>query len=125
MIQTDALSRTSARRLEPLFQPVRIGDLTLKNRIAMAPMTRAMSPDGVPREDVARYYRRRAEVALASSSLRALSSRTGARGMIETHPASMAKRRLRAGAMSFRRCMQLAERSSRSFGMWDLFASRG
>jgi 2,4-dienoyl-CoA reductase-like NADH-dependent reductase (Old Yellow Enzyme family) len=61
MIQADARSRTGARRVEPLFQPVRIGDLTLKNRIAMAPMTRAMSPDGVPREDVARYYRRRAE----------------------------------------------------------------
>ena len=61
MIETDARSRTSARRLEGLFQRVRVGGLTLKNRIAMAPMTRAMSPDGVPRDDVARYYRRRAE----------------------------------------------------------------
>jgi len=33
----------------------------LPNRIAMAPMTRAMSPGGVPGENVARYYRRRAE----------------------------------------------------------------
>jgi 2,4-dienoyl-CoA reductase-like NADH-dependent reductase (Old Yellow Enzyme family) len=44
MIQTDALSRTSARRLEPLFQPVRIGDLTLKNRIAMAALSRCRRP---------------------------------------------------------------------------------
>jgi NADH:flavin oxidoreductase / NADH oxidase family len=47
--------------LEILFTPTRIGSLELHNRIAMAPMTRAMSPGGVPGEDVARYYRRRAE----------------------------------------------------------------
>ena len=46
---------------EMLFQPVKIGTLELKNRIVMAPMTRAMSPNGVPGEDVATYYRRRAE----------------------------------------------------------------
>src|SRR5260370_12618835 len=47
--------------LEILFKPTRIGGLELNNRIAMAPMTRAMSPGGVPDENVARYYRRRAE----------------------------------------------------------------
>src|SRR5882672_7995712 len=47
--------------LEILFEPVRIGGLDLPNRIAMAPMTRAMSPGGVPGENVAHYYRRRAE----------------------------------------------------------------
>ena len=47
--------------LEVLFTPTRIGSLELHNRIAMAPMTRAMSPGGVPGENVARYYRRRAE----------------------------------------------------------------
>src|SRR5260370_28678080 len=47
--------------LEILFKPTRIGSLDLRNRIAMAPMTRAMSPGGVPDENVARYYRRRAE----------------------------------------------------------------
>ena len=56
-----SLPGTTARRLDILFQPTRIGSLTLKNRVAMAPMTRAMSPNGVPGEDVARYYRRRAE----------------------------------------------------------------
>ncbi|RJG01358.1 NADH:flavin oxidoreductase [Noviherbaspirillum sedimenti] len=44
-----------------LFDPVDIGGLHLKNRIVMAPMTRGFSPDGVPGEDVANYYRRRAE----------------------------------------------------------------
>src|SRR5882724_9478699 len=46
---------------EMLFQPVKIGRLELKNRIVMAPMTRAMSPKGIPGIDVAKYYRRRAE----------------------------------------------------------------
>jgi 2,4-dienoyl-CoA reductase-like NADH-dependent reductase (Old Yellow Enzyme family) len=45
----------------PLFTPLQVGDLTLKNRIVMAPMTRQFSPGGVPTEDVAAYYRRRAE----------------------------------------------------------------
>ena len=44
-----------------LFTPFRLKDLTLANRIVMAPMTRAKSPGGVPGEDVAAYYRRRAE----------------------------------------------------------------
>src|SRR5271155_1287230 len=44
-----------------LFQPVRINGLRLPNRVVMAPMTRSFSPGGVPTEDVAAYYRRRAE----------------------------------------------------------------
>ena len=52
---------TRSQDTEVLFHPTRIGSLELKNRIVMAPMTRAMSPGGVPGENVARYYRRRAE----------------------------------------------------------------
>ena len=44
-----------------LFTPFAFKGLTLPNRIVMAPMTRSKSPDGVPTEDVAAYYRRRAE----------------------------------------------------------------
>jgi len=44
-----------------LFRPVRLGTLELKNRIAMAPMSRYLCPDGVPRQGVVDYYRRRAE----------------------------------------------------------------
>jgi 2,4-dienoyl-CoA reductase-like NADH-dependent reductase (Old Yellow Enzyme family) len=43
--------------LEPFFSP----KLKLKNRVVMAPMTRQFSPDGVPGQDVAEYYRLRAE----------------------------------------------------------------
>lgn len=44
-----------------LFTPFRMKNLTLANRIVMAPMTRAHSPGGVPGDNVAAYYRRRAE----------------------------------------------------------------
>lgn len=44
-----------------LFSPFTLGSLTLRNRIVMAPMTRQMSPGGVPGPDVAAYYERRAK----------------------------------------------------------------
>jgi 2,4-dienoyl-CoA reductase-like NADH-dependent reductase (Old Yellow Enzyme family) len=37
-----------------------VGSLALANRIVMAPMTRELSPDGVPTPEVAAYYARRA-----------------------------------------------------------------
>lgn len=46
---------------QALFQPLTTEKLTLANRIVMAPMTRQQSPGGVPGENVAAYYRRRAE----------------------------------------------------------------
>ena len=47
--------------IDALFQPLQIKSMTLKNRVAMAPMTRSFSPGGVPTAEVAAYYRRRAE----------------------------------------------------------------
>ncbi|MDY8095451.1 NADH:flavin oxidoreductase [Paenibacillus polymyxa] len=49
---------------ELLFKPFKAGNLTLPNRIVMAPMTRNFSPQGIPGPDVAMYYRRRAENAV-------------------------------------------------------------
>jgi 2,4-dienoyl-CoA reductase-like NADH-dependent reductase (Old Yellow Enzyme family) len=46
--------------LSALFAPFTCRGLTIKNRFAMAPMTRSFSPGGVPGEDVAAYYARRA-----------------------------------------------------------------
>jgi len=43
-----------------LFTPFSCRGLTMPNRICMAPMTRSFSPDGVPGENVAAYYERRA-----------------------------------------------------------------
>ena len=45
----------------PLFKPFVSRNLTLPNRIVMAPMTRSFSPGGVPGGNVAAYYQRRAE----------------------------------------------------------------
>ena len=46
--------------VSPLFSPVSVGGLKLRNRFAMAPMTRQFSPEGIPGDDVAAYYGRRA-----------------------------------------------------------------
>ncbi|MFF2960271.1 NADH:flavin oxidoreductase [Streptomyces sp. NPDC057963] len=43
-----------------LDEPFIVGDLMVPNRIVMAPMTRMKSPGGVPGQDVAEYYARRA-----------------------------------------------------------------
>jgi 2,4-dienoyl-CoA reductase-like NADH-dependent reductase (Old Yellow Enzyme family) len=52
---------TFAVGVSALFRPLTIKNLTLPNRIVMAPMTRSKSPGGIPGENVAAYYRRRAE----------------------------------------------------------------
>ncbi|MDH5630031.1 MAG: NADH:flavin oxidoreductase [Gammaproteobacteria bacterium] len=44
-----------------LFQPIDLGKISLANRVVMAPMTRMFSPDGIPTEQVAEYYARRAK----------------------------------------------------------------
>ncbi|MGB1118178.1 MAG: NADH:flavin oxidoreductase [Parvibaculales bacterium] len=44
-----------------LFSPFTLNGLEIPNRIVMAPMTRSHSPGGHPTQDVADYYRRRAE----------------------------------------------------------------
>ena len=46
--------------MEALFKPIKINNLVVPNRIAMAPMTRSMSPNGVPTDQNLEYYKRRA-----------------------------------------------------------------
>jgi len=43
-----------------LFQPFKLKSLNMNNRLVMAPMTRAFSPEGIPTPEVATYYRKRA-----------------------------------------------------------------
>lgn len=50
----------SSTTTNALFQPFHLKTLRLKNRVVMAPMTRSFSPEGVPGDNVAAYYRRRA-----------------------------------------------------------------
>lgn len=47
--------------INSLFTPFKHKSLNMKNRIVMAPMTRSFSPDGIPGQDVADYYERRAQ----------------------------------------------------------------
>ncbi|MGP4046428.1 NADH:flavin oxidoreductase [Streptomyces sp. 2A115] len=51
---------SDSRAARILARPVSLNGLTVPNRIVMAPMTRNFSPGGVPGEDVASYYARRA-----------------------------------------------------------------
>ncbi len=47
--------------IDPLFQPFRVGTLTVPNRIVMAPMSQARASDGCLDPRYASYFRRRAE----------------------------------------------------------------
>jgi N-ethylmaleimide reductase len=47
-----------------LFEPIRLGELELPNRIAMAPMTRNRAVGTIPGERNARYYAQRATAGL-------------------------------------------------------------
>ena len=44
-----------------LFEPFKLKNCEMRNRIVMAPMTRNQSPGGIPTEEVAKYYERRAK----------------------------------------------------------------
>ena len=51
-----------------LFEPLRVGSLTLKNRIIMAPLTRARASEGrIPNDLMAEYYAQRASAGLILS----------------------------------------------------------
>src|SRR5262245_20108590 len=50
--------------MNALFEPIRLGELELPNRIAMAPMTRNRAVGTIPGERNARYYSQRATAGL-------------------------------------------------------------
>lgn len=59
---TDEITETfTSVALDALFEPYEFGNVTLPNRIVMAPMTRSHSPGNFPNDDNVAYYRRRAE----------------------------------------------------------------
>ncbi len=66
---------TRSIRRQPLFAPVRMGDLDLANRIVMAPLTRmrAGSIDHVPTALQAEYYAQRASSGLIVAEATAIS----------------------------------------------------
>ncbi|MBK8072465.1 MAG: alkene reductase [Ramlibacter sp.] len=56
-----------------LFDPVRAGDLSLPNRIVMAPLTRNRAPGALPNALMATYYRQRASAGLIITEATAIS----------------------------------------------------
>ncbi|SHH80324.1 alkene reductase [Cognatishimia maritima] len=59
-----------------LFQPIKVGKMTLPNRVIMAPMTRGRSgADGVPTATVAEYYGQRASAGLIITEATAINAR--------------------------------------------------
>jgi 2,4-dienoyl-CoA reductase-like NADH-dependent reductase (Old Yellow Enzyme family) len=52
-------------RADIVFRPFESPKLKLANRLVMAPMTRARAPGGVPGDDIAAYYARRAAAGVA------------------------------------------------------------
>lgn len=64
-----------------LFAPVTLGDLTLANRIAMAPMTRNRAPGNLPTALMAEYYAQRASAGLIITE--GVAPDAGGRGYID------------------------------------------
>lgn len=67
---------------ETLLEPITLGDLTLPNRVIMAPLTRARTPDSVPGELQQAYYGQRASAGLIISEATNISPT--ARGYVYT-----------------------------------------
>ena len=51
-------------RMENLFSPYSLGNVTLQNRVVMAPMTRSRAINNIPNETMAEYYAQRASAGL-------------------------------------------------------------
>ena len=64
-----AVLRPDIKHVELLFEPMRLGRMTLPHRIAMAPLTRsrARQPGNVPKPLNASYYVQRASAAVIIS----------------------------------------------------------
>jgi N-ethylmaleimide reductase len=79
-----------------LFDPYKLGNVTLTNRAVMAPLTRNRALAGfVPNPLAIEYYGQRASAGLLITERAKSRSRAKA---IRTHPASTPRNRLRAGA---------------------------
>jgi len=97
-----------------LFDPIKIGDLELNNRVIMAPLTRCRAEPGrVPGDLIAEYYAQRADAGLIISE--ATSVTPMGVGYPDT-PGIWSPSRFRAGRRSPMQCTPKAARSSCSSG---------
>ncbi|MDV7202247.1 hypothetical protein RYZ18_13010 [Roseovarius sp. 10] len=73
----------------PLFQPVKLGDLELPNRVLMAPLTRNRSEDdGTPVAMAETYYGQRASAGLILTEAAQVSARLQGPRPMQTKPPS-------------------------------------
>ncbi len=54
----------SSTNLDSLLSPTKIGSLSLKNRVVMAPLTRSRAIGNVPNDLMEKYYKLRADAGL-------------------------------------------------------------
>jgi 2,4-dienoyl-CoA reductase-like NADH-dependent reductase (Old Yellow Enzyme family) len=67
-------SNNTSLTVNTLFDPIRVGELDLPNRIIMAPLTRCRASDGrVPNDVMRHYYRQRATAGLIITEATAIS----------------------------------------------------
>ncbi len=97
-----------------LFDPIKIGDLELSNRIIMAPLTRCRAEPGrVPGDLMVEYYSQRADAGLIISE--ATSVTPMGVGYPDT-PGIWSAEQVQAGRRSPKPYMPRAARSSCSYG---------
>jgi N-ethylmaleimide reductase len=65
---------TKPQKMTTLFDTTTAGDITLANRIVMAPLTRNRSPNAIPTALVAQYYAQRATAGLIITEATAISA---------------------------------------------------
>ncbi len=108
--------QASAPPVQPLLTPFRMGDLSLRNRVVMAPLTRMRArPDNhVPSALQAEYYAQRARAGLIVTEATAISPEASAG---QTRPVSGAKSRSADGDSSPMPFTTQAVASSPSFGI--------
>ena len=88
---------------DKLFTPLRVGAVTLKNRVAMAPLTRLRNtePGDVPTALAETYYAQRAGAGLIVAEGTHISPPPR---VMPARPASTARRKWKPGARSMPRC---------------------
>lgn len=110
--------------LGPLFEPFELHNLKLRNRVAMAPMTRNFSPKGVPGQDVVDYYRRRAEAGVGLIITEGTVVNHAAANGYPNVPAFYGDEAWRAGRKWWMPCTKPAAPFSRNCGTWARYARK-
>ena len=104
-----------------LFDPIQIGSWSLRNRIAMAPMTRCFAnhETGVVGADVVEYYRKRAADGVGFIITEGIVISPRAKGIRE-YQEFIHKNKLIRGSLLQRQYIKRAERLLLKYGMLDV-----